>query len=94
MGDGEGGEGCEEECGVGGLDVLVYVGGCLLEDEGPEVGDFRGCLSAGFVEGSEDGDLFLGWGELSAFHLKGSKENELISRSASSKVRSIAARSS
>ena len=37
--DGEGEEGGEQKCRVGGLDVLVDVGGRLLEDQGPEVGD-------------------------------------------------------
>lgn len=38
-GDGDVLEGGQEEGGVLGLDVLVNLGGRLLEDEGPEVGD-------------------------------------------------------
>lgn len=37
--DGDGEEGGEEECRVGGLDVLIDIWGCLFENEGPELGD-------------------------------------------------------
>lgn len=54
MAHGEGGEGGQQQGGVGGLDVLVYVGGGLLEDEGPEVGDLRdGLVPPGVERGGE-----------------------------------------
>ncbi len=48
--DGEVGERVEQHGRVGGLDVLVEVGGRLLEDEGPEVGDVGNDLGALGVE--------------------------------------------
>lgn len=50
--DGEGCQGGEEERGVAGLDVLVDVGGCLLEDQGPEVGDLGDERVPSCVEGT------------------------------------------
>jgi hypothetical protein len=47
---------------VGRLDVLVYVGRGLLDDQRPEVGDARDDLVALFVEGLVELDLLADWG--------------------------------
>lgn len=57
VGDGEVDEGGEEEGGVGGLDVLIDVGGCLFENEGPEVGDGGGEFVTAGVEGFCEGSF-------------------------------------
>ncbi len=61
MRDGERSEIFEEDGGVGGLNVLVYFGGCLFEDQGPEVGDLREELLATGVEGDGQRDLLADW---------------------------------
>jgi hypothetical protein len=50
MRDGEIREGGEEERRVGGLDILVDIGGCLFEDEGPEIGDLGDGFGTRVVE--------------------------------------------
>jgi len=46
------------------LDVLVYIGRCLFEDEGPEIGDLGGGFRAALVEGFREGYLLADWREV------------------------------
>lgn len=57
VGDRDGEEGGEEEGGVGRLNVLIYIGRCLFEDEGPEIGDLRDGFGTAFVEWFCEGNL-------------------------------------
>jgi hypothetical protein len=53
-----------EESGVGGLDVLVDLGGRLLDDEGPEGGDAGDELLAASVEILSASELLADWKRL------------------------------
>ena len=61
VGDGDVLQGGQEEGGVGGLDVLVDVGGGLLEDQGPEVGNLRDRLRALLVQRLSEGEMLARW---------------------------------